>query len=268
MAKIHLKSGFAMNAEIHTGLVPMDTVFMHGNLASNRWWLPALEIWKQQAESNREGRLIFAEWRGSGKSAAPQSEAELDMTQLAQDYIDLLEEMGVKKACIVGHSTGGLIALFAMLKAPHLFDRAVLLDPVAAIGVQFGPEMYDAFTQMSKDRSFCELIMGSTIYQNDASSPFFKELCDDSFNIAQPNWHGIPNALKKVNILSDLEHIKQPVLVLHGEHDALLPMAESVTMAKHLGNGQFHEIKGQGHCTNVENPALFVKLVNDFLFKR
>jgi pimeloyl-ACP methyl ester carboxylesterase len=267
MAKIQLDS-FAMNVDTHSALVPMDTVFMHGNLASNNWWKPALDIWKQQAKPGAEGRLIMGEWRGNGKSDGPQSEAELHPSQLADDYIKALRQMNVKKACIVGHSTGGLIALYALMKAPDLFDRAFLLDPVAATGVQFEKPMYDAFTQMSQDRSFCAAILGATIHANDPANPLFETLVDDAFNIAKINWHGVPNALFNVNILNDLSSINHPVLVTHGEHDTLLPKEKSVEMAERLANGKFMEIKGQGHSTNFENPQLFVQLVNDFLFNR
>jgi 3-oxoadipate enol-lactonase len=267
MAKIQLDS-FGMNVDVHSALVPMDTVFMHGNLASNAWWRPALEIWKQQAKPGAEGRLIMGEWRGCGKSDAPQTEADLHPSVLADDYIKALRQMGIKKACIVGHSTGGLIALYAMMKAPDLFDRAFLLDPVAATGVQFEKPMFDAFTQMSQDRNFCATIMGATIHGNDPANPLFETLVDDAYNIAKINWHGVPKALYNVNILNELGTIEHPVLVAHGEFDTLLPKEKSVEMAERLANGRFVELTGHGHSTNVENPQLFVQTVNEFLFNR
>jgi hypothetical protein len=72
MAMIEL-DGFAMNVDIHEGLVASDTVFIHGNLASNIWWQPALEVWQKQAKSAKhqtlKGRLIFVEWRGTQRAA-------------------------------------------------------------------------------------------------------------------------------------------------------------------------------------------------------
>ena len=64
-----------MNYEVHLGMAPVDTLFIHGNLGSNRWWYPSLEIWKSQPQG--QGRMILAEWRGCGQSGAPASEAEL-----------------------------------------------------------------------------------------------------------------------------------------------------------------------------------------------
>jgi pimeloyl-ACP methyl ester carboxylesterase len=266
MPKMNL-FGFEMNYEIYPGVLPMDTIFMHGNLASNAWWKPALEIWKSQSNPRMEGRAIFAEWRGSGDSAAPVSEDALTMETLAQDYNNLLEQLNVSKACLVGHSTGGLIGLLAMLKKPSLYHRAFLLDPVAADGVVLPVEVQNAFTGMSKDRDLCAAVLGSTILNNDSKSTFFQSLVDDAFRISKHNWLGVPRALTQIDITAQLAEITQPVCVAHGEHDTLLPKEKSVAMASSLPHGQFLEIKGHGHCTNVENPELFVSLVNSHLFQ-
>jgi pimeloyl-ACP methyl ester carboxylesterase len=267
MAKVQLKN-IGMNVDVYPGLVPMDTVFLHGNLSSNIWWEPALEVWKKNAKPSYEGRLIMAEWRGCGGTDAAPTEADMRMDLMASDYVELLHHLGVKKACAVSHSTGGLILLYAMLQEPGLFDRAFLLDSVAATGVQFPKEMFDAFTQMSKDRDFCATIMGATIYNNDPSKPFFQKIVDAAFNVKPTVWHGVPKALYNVNILEDIKSLRHPVLVAHGEFDTLLDKGGSIALSEALPNGKFFEIKGHGHCTNYENPELFVKLVNEFLYER
>jgi len=267
MARIDLL-GYGMNVDVTSNVLPLDTIFLHGNLASNTWWEPALAEWKSQAKPGLEGRFIAAEWRGYGKSEAPKTEEELHPAALAEDYIQLCEKLGVKKACLVGHSTGGIIALYAMLKAPQLFDRAVLLDSVGATGVQFGPEMYAAFTQMSQDRAVTEAVMNGTIHGNDMKNPLFQRIVDDTFNAAKINWHGVPKMLHITNISKDLDKIQQKILVLHGEHDPVIPVESSRLLAAGLPNAKLDIMPNQGHSTNVENPKLFVTKVNEFLYAR
>lgn len=267
MALMQIRDNVQLNVEIHEGLAEVDTVFLHGNLASNTWWQPALAEWQTRSAGKKlPGRLIFAEWRGCGKSPAPQSEADLHPSILADDYVQLLQKLQVKKACLVGHSTGGLIGLYAILKAPALFERALLLDSVGAKGVQLDPAILGAFTQMSQDRGLCEAVMGATIHGNDPSSALFRQIVDDTMNVAKEIWHGVPNALSKIDIVNELSRIQQPVLVLHGEHDALIPKADSMLLAEKLGNARYMELAGQGHSTNVENPARFVQLAKTFLY--
>ena len=259
--------GFRMHYEIHPGLVPSPTIFLHGNLASNNWWKPSLEVWKNNAkDKGHKGALIFAEWRGCGKSTGPEAAKDLQLEVLANDYVKLLERLEIKEVNLVGHSTGGLIGLFAIIQNQKLFQRAVLLDSVAATGIQFGPEMYEAFTRMSEDRALCSAVMGGTINSSKMDPALMETIIDDAFNVHPLIWHGIPNMLKGVDYRDRVKTITTPTLVLHGELDTLLPIDGSKELASLLPNGRFHEIPKQGHSCNMENPELFVNLCNEFLF--
>lgn len=259
--------GFTVNCDVVPATLPMDTLFIHGNLASNRWWRPALAAWNRDARPGLEGRAILAEWRGCGQSSEPASEAELAPEVLADDYIRLLENLKISKACVVGHSTGGLIALRAMMKRPDLFHRAVLLNSVAADGARIDSTRLDAYARMGRDRAYCAEVLGAIIHGSRRDDPFFQELVSDAYGISKHNWLGVPRALANVDVTSLLHKVRAPVLVAHGELDSVLPIEKSKTMALGLGNGVFQEIKGQGHCPNVENPELFVRICNEFLFQ-
>src|SRR3990167_7665774 len=84
--------GCRLHYEIIENVLPFDTLFIHGNLASNRWWYPALGAWKGK-NSVLPRRAILAEWRGCGKSDAPYSDDDLEMSHLANDYADLLKTL-------------------------------------------------------------------------------------------------------------------------------------------------------------------------------
>lgn len=257
--------GKSLFYELRPNLMAQDTVFVHGNLASHLWWKPTLEALQSDGLTKDQlGRVCIYDWLGCGQSSAPESESDLRMESQAGDLIEMVKTLGLTEVNLVGHSTGGLIVLEALAQNPQLFSRAVLLDSVSAEGIQFGPEMYEAFTQMSQNEEFCSQIMASTIHQCKTDDPFVQELFKSSFQVKAPIWHGIPNVLKATDIRSHLKQIHHPVLVLHGEHDLLLPKQGSIDIAKALPNGEFVEIKGQGHCCNIENPQLFVKLMNDF----
>jgi pimeloyl-ACP methyl ester carboxylesterase len=253
-----------MNADIREGLLPSDTIFIHGNLASNRWWEPAAEIWSRRS-SRGSGRMICAEWRGFGGTDAPATEEELHPSIIASDYVALARSMGLKRANIVGHSTGGLIALLAAAQEPSLFGRLLLLDPVAPTGIQFDDSMYAAFDQMSVDPQLTATVIGGTILNNNPDSEFFRLLARDAFHIAKPNWRGVLRNLKTLDVRPQVATVQNQTLVLHGEHDVLLPREGSEALARLLPNGRFEVVKGQGHCANVENPELFVRLVDEFL---
>ncbi|HND84485.1 MAG TPA: alpha/beta hydrolase [Pseudobdellovibrionaceae bacterium] len=268
MAHFQLNDGAQLSFEVHPNLVPQNTLFIHGNLASNRWWYPALKVWQNMNKGKSySGSLIFGEFRGCGHSTPPRTPSDISIKKLAEDYIDLIEGLNLAPVNVVGHSTGGTIAAMAMSMAPHLFRKAVLLDPVGAEGIKFDESMTVAFEAMKTDLNLVAAVMAGTIYQNDAASPFFKDIVVTDAHSAVK--HVGPLILKALDGFDGREAFKKvghPVLTLHGEHDNLLPMSDSQKLSSLFNNGTFEIIPGHGHCTNVENPEVFVKKVDSFLY--
>jgi pimeloyl-ACP methyl ester carboxylesterase len=118
--------------------------------------------------------------------------------------------------------------------------------------------------QMSQDRAFCETVLSGTIRGRDPKDPYLQQLFDDAFGVNNMIWSTIPQHLTKIDIRKELKRIRQHVLVLHGEHDQVLPEEGSREMAKLLPHGRFEQLKGHGHSLNVEDPELFVSKMKDF----
>ena len=73
-------TGSLINYEVFDGLVPQTTLFIHGNLASNRWWHPAVSCFGARYTNQKNtGKVILAEFRGCGESSAPQNENEISI---------------------------------------------------------------------------------------------------------------------------------------------------------------------------------------------
>lgn len=271
------RPGFSMNYTVIDGILPRDTLFLHGNLSSNLWWEPAIEEWKKQADEDcrpedgrspssgarASGRAILAEWRGCGGSR--DFEGGLDIHTLATDANALLENLGITHANIIGHSTGGLIALHAMAAQPEFYHRALLLDPVSPDGLELPPEIAGAFTRMSQEKDFCSAVILSTIHGGSLSESFREQIASAAFNVAPSVWLGVPQMLTTPPTLNT-QAIAHPVLVAHGEFDGVLPLEKSKSLAASLLKGKFMEISGRGHCTNVEDPERFTGIANGFLF--
>ena len=265
---IHRSGRFDMNVESVANVLPNQTLFIHGNLASNRWWQPSFEILKTQGrKKGYQGTAWLAEWRGCGKSSRNLSAEDLNMNLLAEQYVELIEDLtnnSNDKFDLVGHSTGGLIALIALQRAPHLFRRAVLLDPVAPKGFQLSDEMLQAFEAMRQDRSQCEMVMAATIHNVKKDSSLFQSIVDDAFAVDPKVWTGVPQALQTTSFMDKLNQIQHPILVMHGEVDPILPKEDSQALAKALAQGTYLEVQGHGHSLNVEDPVQFVDRMEKF----
>jgi 3-oxoadipate enol-lactonase len=248
------------------GLLPLNTVFIHGNLASNRWWYPTEDVLKEQAKSQKlTGSMVMMEFRGCGHSTPPNSQADVDMHLFAKDFIELIENLNLGQVNLVGHSTGGLIAALMMAKAPHLFNKAILLDPVGARGVKFEESMTAAFEAMKSSRELVATVMASTIYECKQDSDYFHQvIVEDAFSSVKNVGAGVLKALDGFDARAELATVQTPVLVLHGEHDQLLPIQDSKDLAAIMPAAEFKVIQDHGHCANVENPARFVGILTSY----
>lgn len=271
MPKFQVNENTQINYDVFPNSVPETTLFIHGNLASNRWWMPTVEELKKRYSKSATGSVICVEFRGCGGSSAPQSESEVTMDQFAEDFIGLVRSLNhsssLGKINLVGHSTGGLIAAMMLAKAPELFNKAFLLDPVGAEGVKFDNSMIQAFEAMKADKNLTATVIGSTIQNNNPESSFFKDIIvEDAFKSVKQVGHLVLKALDGLDVRESLKSAEHPVMVMHGEYDVLLPKAESEKLAKLFKNGKFETLEGCGHCGNVENTKLFVDKLTQFLF--
>jgi pimeloyl-ACP methyl ester carboxylesterase len=268
MALFTTSQNYKINFDAFANLVPQTTFFIHGNLASNRWWMPTVEFLKTNNNPANKGQVICGEFRGCGQSEVPRKDSDVTMDAFANDYIDLIRSLKISERInLVGHSTGGLIAALMLAKAPELFNKAYLLDPVGAEGVKFNPEMIQAFEAMKLDKNLTGIVIGSTIYNNDADSSFFKDIIvEDAFTSVKAVGHLVLQALDGLDVRETLKSVQHPVKVVHGEFDNLLSKEESEKLAKLLPHGEFETLPGCGHCANVEKTELFVKSFSNYLF--
>jgi 3-oxoadipate enol-lactonase len=270
MAQFSVNDGsdFQMNYEVIEGVLPETTLFIHGNLASNRWWYPASESFRRMNKGkNLRGSMILAEFRGCGKSSAPRSVEEVSMHKMAGDFVALVKNLKLNAVNLVGHSTGGLIAALMLEQAPELFKKAVFLDPVGARGVKFDDSMTAAFEMMKKDKDLVAMVMGGTIHNNNPESDFFRQVVvEDAFQAVQSVGVWVLKNLDGLDIRTQVSRIPHPVLVLHGEHDQLLPVTDSREMAALMKNGRFETVSGHGHCLNAESPDRFAEILSNFLY--
>jgi pimeloyl-ACP methyl ester carboxylesterase len=100
------------------------SILLHG-FASNR-----KEGWQRTgwyaAFNQRRQRMIALDHRGHGESAKPHDRAQYGRQDLARDVLDLMDDLKIDYANLIGFSMGAHIALEAALIAPDRFDHLIL----------------------------------------------------------------------------------------------------------------------------------------------
>ena len=99
-------------------------VLMHGKNFCGATWAGTTK-----ALSDAGYRVVVPDQIGFCKSTKPQH-YQYTFQQLADNTRKLLASIGVKKAIIIGHSTGGMLATRYALMYPELTDQLVMINPI------------------------------------------------------------------------------------------------------------------------------------------
>ena len=74
------RKGYKVHYQVTENVLPTSTVFFHGNVASNRWWLPTEEILvKESKAKSLTGSMICVEFLGCGQSEAPRTVEDVNL---------------------------------------------------------------------------------------------------------------------------------------------------------------------------------------------
>ncbi|RFU48069.1 alpha/beta fold hydrolase [Paraburkholderia sp. DHOC27] len=99
-------------------------VLLHGkNFCAATWW-PTM-----QRLSDAGYRVIAPDQIGFCESSKPER-YQFSFQQLARNTHALLESLGVSRATIIGHSTGGMLAIRYALMYPQATEQLVLVNPI------------------------------------------------------------------------------------------------------------------------------------------
>jgi non-heme chloroperoxidase len=231
-------------------------VFHHG------WPLSADDWDAQMMFFLGEGyRVIAHDRRGHGRS--DQTDAGNEMDTYAADVIALADALDLKNAFHVGHSTGGgEVAHYVARAKPGRVAKAVLIGAVPPIMVKSDKnpgglpiEVFDGFR--------AALVANRAQFFHDvAAGPFYgfnREGATVSPAVVENWWrqgmaggakahYDCIKAFSETDFTDDLTTIDVPVLILHGEDDQIVPIADSAHLAiKLVKNGTLKTYPGLPH---------------------
>jgi 3-oxoadipate enol-lactonase len=253
--------------EVIKNVVPFTTLFIHGNLSSNRWWYPLIGCIQENGASGSSGDIILAEIRGCGQSSDVNEAESISIDLLAQEFGDLVNHLNYPSLNVVGHSTGGSIAFALLAKQANKSHRVVLVDPVGARGRRFDLSMLSAFQKMKTDPNLVAEVMKITIRSPLLSQHFFQDVVvPDAVRAARVMGLKIAQAFGEFNCVEKLGQIRTPVLILHGDQDQVLPLSDSKELSELIPGARLEVLTGMGHCPNLEDPNRLWLAIRSFLF--
>jgi non-heme chloroperoxidase len=224
--------------------------------------------------ASRGYRVIAHDRRGHGRSGQPWQGNDMDT--YADDLAELTAMLDLKKAVHVGHSTGGgEVARYIGRYGTSRVSKAVLIGavPPLMLKTEANPKglplsvFDDIRTNVLADRSSFWRNLSMPFYGYNKPGAKISEGVRESFWL-QGMMVGLPAAYFCVKAFSetdqteDLKKIDVPTLILHGDADQIVPIADSALLsAKIVKNAELKVIPGAPHgmCTthkDLINEAL------------
>lgn len=217
-------------------------------------------------------RVIMFDWRGHGQSTIGRDGIEPEV--VAGDYKAVLEHYDVRDGILVGHSTGGYLAIATLLTHPETAARLrglVLFASLAGDAVKDAPQnkAQIPLIQAGIMTWVCttELLgypFGASIYGKEPSSAAIQVFLDE-FQ-AQDHQQLIPllRRLAETSFYGRLHEISLPTVVICGEKDSTTPRWHSETMGREIPNGRNIWVPERGHMLNWEAPETLIEAIGSF----
>ncbi|MFN8519758.1 MAG: alpha/beta fold hydrolase [Chloroflexota bacterium] len=215
-------------------------LLLHGLAASARWWelvLPALSA------GHRVLAVDLPAFGASGHGV------RFHLDRVPGQLIELMDELGLGRASIIGHSMGGLIAARMAVDHPGRVDRLVLVDA--------------GFLRL--DPSWLHKVTGPIRAVRFTRPPLARLLMDDLLRVGVVRLADATLQLLRTDWADILPRIVVPTLVVWGGGDTICPPVIGQAIAARVPDARRVVIPDSGHNPMWERPDEFAAAVLPFL---
>lgn len=219
-------------------------VFSHG-------WPLSADAWEDQMLflATRGFRCIAPDRRGHGRSSQPWDGNDMDT--YAADLAELVETLDLKNAIHVGHSTGGgeVARYIGRFGTKHV-AKAVLIGAVTPLMLKTsknpGGLPIETFDQIRAgvlaDRSQFFKDLTTPFYGANRKGATVSQGLRDSFWLQgmQAGFKGVVDCIKafsETDFTEDLKKFNVPTLIMHGDDDQIVPIADSALLSAKIVKG-------------------------------
>lgn len=236
-------------------------ILLHG-------WLGSWGLWHDSMTFLGDDYRTYAmDFWGFGDSGKKRSSYEID------DFVDLveqfMEELGIAKAPVIGHSMGGTVALAFAIKHPERVSK------VAVIGSPIHGSSLDLILKLFGMRPVAYVVHN------------FLWALKLGFRIAAPvittdkNWFSMMEkdlskttldsfllsiaSLRNTDLRSKLDQIKIPTMGMFGRKDVLVDPEQWRPLVAGVPTARIERFRDAGHFPMLDQPELFKQTLKNFL---
>ena len=191
-------------------------LFLHGWMGSWRYWFPTME---RVAEHCRTYSFDFWGFGDSRRQRTPES-----IQNYSNQVIRFLDELGIERVQLVGHSMGGMVALKTAITHPRR------IASVAAVGA---PIVGDSLSWLLKltDQPVLAAMFARTQwlrrlafrhFLGETNDPAVNEILNDSVKSSSTTLQRAVASMWRTDLRPELPRLSVPALIIHGGRDNIV----------------------------------------------
>lgn len=227
------------------------------------------DMWRPQLErAPADWRLLAPDLRGFGPVAGG---AAASLDEMAADVADWLDVLRIDRPAIGGLSMGGYVSFALFRRQPERFTGLILANTKATADSEegrAGRDKMSARVRADGPAAVADDMIPKLL--GESSRAHRPDLADTVRRLILANrTDGIDGAIQAMKNRPDssdlLPRVTCPALVVAGEEDGLIPIAESEAMHRLLPRSQLVALPRAGHLSNMEAPDEFSAALANFL---
>lgn len=218
---------------------------------------------------SRKHQVVIHDHRGTGQSS--RSPIRYSVDQMTTDLIAVMDHLGIEKAHLVGHSTGGAIAQTLAVTHPERLISLVIY----ASWTKADP----FFRRVFEARRTLLIKGGPAAYVRSASIFLYPDwwineniaLLEEREKVVIPNFPPSEIVASRIDAILDFDRtdalgrIRIPTMTLCAKDDILTPPYYSRELARMIPGAEFVELDRGGHCASETNTQAFDDAVLTFI---
>jgi pimeloyl-ACP methyl ester carboxylesterase len=247
------------------------------------WSIIHSRHWKLQIPYlARHFRVLTFDGRGNGKSDRPKGVAAYTEHEFAEDSLAVMDATGTESAVVAGLSCGALWGTILAADHPDRVQAAVFIAPAVPLApghpernvysfderldTDEGWAKYNRHYWLEHYEEFLQYFFGR-IFSEPHSTKQIEDCVGWALETDPETLADSQDALELCGLerFRDVcARVRCPVLVLHGDEDALRPHAQGAALAEVTG-GRLVTLEGSGHCPQARDPVKVNLLIRDFV---
>ena len=248
------------------------------------WSIVHSDFWRHQVPHlAARYKVVAFDGRGNGSSDRPADPSAYAEREFADDALAVLDAVGIDQAAIMSVSQGGCWGLLLAAEHPDRIPAAVFISPALPFGDSH-PEQerayrtfderlasYEGWSKWNRHYwtedwpGFLEFFFGQCFTEPDSAAEI-----EHFIGMGMETDPAVIIATIEARALSETEaeqlaaSLQRPILVIHGDSDAITPLHRGETLAR-LAGCELVVLAGSGHEPQCRIPKHVNRMLDEFL---